>query len=142
MVTRQAWSTIIDFNKHIQREGAAVACFSASKFTVFGGMKKKRLNTVYLFDTKTNQVKEILGSKGDLKLMTYTQVQWADKQKYITLGSDGEFLHLAQLLVKSEKYAELRSIARLGHLNRDDEEVNATWAARDARENRRDEIIN
>ena len=51
-------------------------------------------------------------------------------------------MHLAQLFVESEKYAELRSIARLGHLERDDEEVNAEYDERDARENRRDEIIN
>ena len=46
-----------------------------------------------------------------------------------------------QLLVENKGYTELRSVHQLGHRDRDDAEVQVEDCERDAREARRDELL-
>ena len=64
------------------------------------------------------------------------------RQRFTTLGQapNGK-LHLVQLLVENSGYAELRSVHKLGHRDRDDAEVEVEDCERDAREARRDALL-
>ena len=62
--------------------------------------------------------------------------------RFVTLGiSSDDHIHLVQLQYENDKYAELRSIERLGHENRQDTEVQQEEAEREEREMYRDMLL-
>ena len=55
--------------------------------------------------------------------------------------TDAGFFHIVQLQVENDHYAEIRSIKRLGHVDRNDDDVLVEENERESRELRRDELI-
>ena len=82
----------------------------------------KFLNTGYVFDVKTHSLHAILGKKNDKEFSCMSQTVWVGKQRHVTLGCDkwGK-LHLVQMQYENMRYAELRSIKKLGHFEENDD---------------------
>ena len=72
-----------------------------------------------------------------------TQTQWIGKQRFVTLGKSlsDDHIHVIQLQFEHDGYAEVRSLQRLGHTDRDDTEVQAEEAEREAREIQREQLL-
>ena len=69
LLTRFAWSMLIEYDETVRRNSAAVAAISANKIIVFGGLVNRKFTyDGYLLDIGKKQLKPILGKADDLKL--------------------------------------------------------------------------
>ena len=94
----QAWEMLVEDCKNVARIDAAVSAINPQKLVVFGGFNRGFLNTGYVLDITSKQVKCILGKAGDFAFRTFTQTQWTGNKRHVTLGEDKDgFLHLVQL---------------------------------------------
>ena len=71
----EGWSIILESNAVIARTSPAIAAINDNEIAVYGGKSKdiRRLNSGYVFQTVTNEVRPILGSQTDFKFWSYTQ---------------------------------------------------------------------
>ena len=140
----QAWTTLVESNQHVERSSASVAAVSATKIIVFGGITIAGFckNDGYLFDISNNELQPILGKETDIEFYTFTQTQWMGKLRFATLGiNQNAFIHLVQLQFEKKNYAELRSQKKLGHLDRNDAEIEQETSEREQREAHRDLLM-
>ena len=75
LLTKLAWTVLIEHDEKVQRTSAAVAAISANKIIVYGGLLVDRYKTSngYLLDVSNKQLKPVLGKADDLKFRTVTQ---------------------------------------------------------------------
>ena len=73
-----------------------------------------------------------MGNDDDVAFYAVTQTQWmGDKQRFITVGLNGVgLIDVVQLQFENRGYAELRSVHKLGHRERNDSEVKQEEAKR------------
>ena len=80
------------------------------------------MNTGYIFDVETHSLYTILGKQNDKGFNCWSQTVWVGKQRHVTLGSDKwNKLHLVQMQYEHLRYAELRSVKKLGHVEENDD---------------------
>ena len=113
-----AWSIVQESAGLIGRSYAAVCAINSTEIVVFGGLANRtELNTGYVYNTQTHEVREmILGKESDLAFRCRSQIQWHGKNKYVTLGEDDDgVVHSVQFHMEHATYQEIRSLQDLGH---------------------------
>ena len=109
---------------------------------VYGGFSNVELNSGYIFDVKTHSVHSILGKQNDIAFTCYSQTVWVGKQRHVTLGLDKRSkLHLVQMQYEHQRYAEVRSIKKLGHMRENDEAEMVIEEKREAHEEHRLQLM-
>jgi len=109
---------------------------------VFGGFNKGTLNSGYIFDVETHSVHSILGKQNDIAFQSFSQTVWVGKQRHVTLGVDKRSkLHLVQMQYEHQRYAEVRSIKKLGHETENDEAEMVIEEKREAHEEHRRQLM-
>ena len=80
VISRQAWCTLVVYNKHIKRVHSAVAAISADKLAIFGGnFNRSTLKSGYIFNVQTNELRPIPGKAEYLKFQSLSQTHWIKK---------------------------------------------------------------
>ena len=70
----EGWRVVLESNPLVARTSPAIAALDDNEIAVYGGKSKEigRLNSGYVFQTDSNEVRPILGSKADFKFWSYT----------------------------------------------------------------------
>ena len=91
------WCVVVIYNELVMKLSPALAVLSPSKIVVYGGNSGKQVGSDgYIFDVDQGQVRPIIGNKSKLDFVCQSQVQWAGKGRFMTLGhtKKDEHLHL------------------------------------------------
>ena len=137
---KHAWQNLLLQDENVSRAHAAVTWLSSDQLVVFGGLNANgsKRKDGYIVKVLDKQVTSILGKGADSKFNCHTQTQWVGGRRHITLGvDDDQYIYLEQLNFIKESFQELRSIEKLGHRFKTNEQLHQEQQQRMQKEQQR-----